>query len=353
MRAIVIRKQIPAGESLSANIALTNDWPDPSPPGPGQALVRTLASALNHLDLWVAQGVPGLNLIYPRISGSDACGVVESVGAGVDAAWVGKRVILNAAIDAAPAHGKPTDPPGSTLVPQFELIGEHHHGTLAEKFVAPVANLAAVGDDQDPGLAAAFGLTFLTAYSMMVTKAGLRPGQSVLITGIGGGVALAAMAIARHLGCPVAVTSRHAWKLERAREMGAELGILDQGHDWSKEVRGWGRARAGGVDLAVDSAGKATHLKCIKSLARGGAYVTPGCTSGPDAVTDLARIFWNQLRILGSTMGSNAEFQELAAMFRCGLLKPTIDQTFSADQAAAAYERLHSSEQFGKVVVRW
>jgi NADPH:quinone reductase-like Zn-dependent oxidoreductase len=353
MRAIVIRKQVPVGESLSAHVALTSDWPEPAPPGPGQALVRTLASALNHLDLWVAQGVPGLNLTYPRISGSDACGVIEAVGPGVDASWIGKRVILNAAIDTAPACGRPTDPPASSLAPQYELIGEHHQGTLAERFVAPVANLAMVNDDHNPEHAAAFGLTFLTAYSMMITKAGLRPGQTVLITGIGGGVALAAMAIARHLGCPVAVTSRHAWKLDRARELGAELTILDHGQDWSKEVRNWSRARAGGVDLAVDSAGKATHLKCIKSLARGGAYVTPGCTSGPDAVTDLARIFWNQLRILGSTMGSNAEFQELAAMFRAGIFTPTIDQTFSAEQAPQAYERLRSAEQFGKVVVRW
>lgn len=353
MRAIVIKRQVSPAESLVGHIELLSDWPEPPPPGPGQALVRTLASALNHLDLWVVQGVPGLNLVYPRVSGSDACGIVEAVGPGVAPEWVGRKVILNAAIDTAPAHGKPGDPPGSSLAPQFELIGEHHNGTLAERFVAPVANLAAVRDDQDALASAAFGLTHLTAYSMMIGKAGLRPGQSVLITGIGGGVALAALAIARRMGCPVAVTSRHAWKLDRARELGAELAILDQGQDWSKEVRAWSRSRAGGVDLAVDSAGKATHLKCIRSLARGGAYVTPGCTSGPDAVTDLARIFWNQLRIIGSTMGSNSEFQELVSMYRDGALAPVIDRVIPADQGLAAYERLRSAEQFGKVVVQW
>lgn len=355
MRAIVITRPTPQDQPLAPNLAFVNDWPEPPAPGPGQALVRTLASALNHLDLWVCRGVPGLKLTYPRVSGSDACGQVEAVGPGVDAGWIGRRVILNAAVDVAAAMPpRPGDPPASSLAAQYELIGEHHHGTMAERFVAPVSNLAVVPDDREATESAAFGLTFLTAYSMMIAKAGLRPGQSVLITGIGGGVALAAMAIARFLACPVAVTSRHAWKLERARALGADLAIRDNGQDWSKEVRAWHAARGGaGVDLAVDSAGKATHIKCIKSLARGGAYVTPGCTSGPDAVTDLARIFWNQLRILGSTMGSNTDFQELAALYRAGTLAPIVDQVFEASEGPAAYERLNAGEQFGKLVIRW
>lgn len=350
MRAIVIAGQTPPDQPIAANISLVNDWPEPPPPPAGHAVVRTLASALNHLDLWVARGVPGLSLEYPRISGSDACGEIEAVGPGVDPAWVGQRVILNAAIDNSPGP-RPTDPPASSLAPSYELIGEHHHGALAEKFTAPITHLAPVGKDADPVDAAAFGLTFLTAYSMLITKAGLRPGQSVLATGIGGGVALAAMAIARHLGCPVAVTSRHQWKLDRARELGAAFTVLDQGQDWSKEVRAWTGGR--GVDVAADSSGKATHIKCIKSLARGGAYVSPGCTSGPDAVTDLARLFWNQLRVLGSTMGTAAEFAEIASLYRAGKLRPVIDQVFTPDQAPAAYARLDAAEQFGKIVVRW
>lgn len=350
MRALVITKQTPFGEPVSGSVRLVEDWPEPGDPGRGQARVRTLASALNHLDLWVGHGVPGLSLTYPRVSGSDACGVVEAVGPGVDGAWVGKRVIVNAASDASPI-AKPGEPSGGSLAPQYELIGEHHHGTMAERFVAPVSNLAVVGEERDPAEAAAYGLTFLTAYSMMVGKAGLRPGQLVLVTGIGGGVALAALAIARQMGCPVAVTSRQQWKLDRAKELGAAMGVLDTGDDWSKPVRAWTGGR--GVDLAVDSSGKATHIKCIKSLARGGAYVTPGCTSGHDATTDLARIFWNQLRILGSTMGSNAEFGEVAALYREGKLRPVVDRVFEAAQGAEAYARLESAEQFGKVVVRW
>jgi NADPH:quinone reductase-like Zn-dependent oxidoreductase len=185
----------------------------------------------------------------------------------------------------------------------------------------------------------------------MVTKAGLRSGQSVLITGIGGGVATCAMAIARHLGCQVAVTSRHQWKLDRARELGADLSVLDQGQDWSRDVRAWTGKR--GVDMAFDSSGKATHLNCIKSLARGGAYVSPGATSGPDAVTDLARLFWNQLRLFGTTMGSNDEFKEVVALFCRGALRPAVDRVFPAERAREAYERLEAGEQFGKIVLTW
>lgn len=346
MKAAVV---VQSGSPVAPNVKFTHDWAEPPAPGPGQALVRTLASAMNHLDLWVGVGVPGLNLTYPRIGGSDACGVVEAVGTGVPAGWVGQRVILNAASEVN-ATAAPGDPPGSSLAPDYELLGEHHNGAHCEKFVAPVNNLAPVGD-ADPAAAAAYGLTFLTAYSMMVGKAGLRAGQSVLVTGIGGGVALAALGIAKRLACPVAVTSRHQWKLDKARELGADLLVHDQGQDWSKQVRDWTGKR--GVDLAVDSSGKATHIKCIKSLARGGAYVTPGCTSGADATTDLARIFWNQLRILGSTMGSASEFAEVASLFRSGQLKPTVDQVFPADRAGEAYARLEAGEQFGKVVIDW
>ena len=350
MKALTITRQVPAGESIAGNIKFVHDWPEPGPPGAGQALVRTLAGALNHLDLWVAHGVPGLNLTYPRVSGSDACGVVEQVGSGVDASWLGRRVVLNAASDVTPA---PTadEGPRSSLAPMYELIGEHHQGTLAEKFIAPVSNLQPVRDDQDPAEAAAFGLTFLTAYSMVRTKANLLPGQSVLLTGIGGGVACAALAIARHLGCRVCVTSRHQWKLDRAKTLGADLGVLDSGQDWSKDLRAWTKGR--GVDLAVDSSGKATHIKCIKSLGRGGAYVTPGCTSGPDATTDLARIFWNQLRILGSTMGTNEEFAEVVSLYRSGALRPVVDKVVDAANGGEAYARLESGEQFGKVVIRF
>lgn len=346
MKAAIIAQ---AGKTVAENVKVVPDWPEPPAPAAGELRVRTLCSALNHLDLWVAMGVLGSHITFPRITGADACGIVEAVGDGVDNSWLGKKVVFNAAV-AAPESRRPTDPP-ELLAPDFHLLGEQKSGFHCERFNAPAANAAAVNDDADPAEAAAFGLTFLTAWSMMVGKAGLTPGQSVLITGIGGGVALAALAIAKFHGCPVIVTSRHQWKLDRAKALGADATILDAGADWSRDVRTWSGRR--GVDLAVDSSGKATHLASIKSLAKGGAYVTCGNTSGPDATTDLSRIFWNQLRVLGSTMGSNAEFAQVVALHRRGSLKAVLDKTFEYSDAPAAYARLESSEQFGKVVIRW
>ncbi len=347
MKAIVVTKQ---ANPVAPNITLQSDFPDPTTPEPGSVTIRTICSAFNHMDLWVGRGVPGLKLEYPRVSGCDGCGQVIAVGKGVDQAWINKRVIYNAAI-IVPDRAQPADPPSSTMCPNYELIGEHHFGAHAELFSCPVANLATIADDADPIEAAAFGLCALTAYSMMITKGKLCPGQSVLITGIGGGVATSSLAIAKHMGCKVAVTSRHQWKLDRAKELGADHTILDEGQEWSRDLRAWTNKR--GVDMAVDSVGKVAHLSCIKSLARGGAYVTPGCTTGPDATTDLARIFWNQLRILGSTMGTNDEFKEVVSLFNNGSLKPVIDQVFTPDECTKAYERLEAGEQFGKIVVDW
>lgn len=349
MRAVLIQKQ---GAPVAPNIDAVEQWDDPAgqEPGPGEALLRVEASALNHMDLWVGMGIPGVDLQYPRVSGCDACAVVEKIGPGVMSEWIGRRVIVNAAV-ALPERNAPDDPTARTIAPNLELIGEHRHGFHRERVVCPVANLAPIGQDADPVDAAAFGLTFLTAYSMIISKAALRPGQTVLITGIGGGVATAALAIARWMACPVCVTSRHQSKLDRARALGADHAILDAGQDWSKEVRAWTAKR--GVDLCVDSVGKPTHLKCIKSLARGGAYVTPGNTGGPQAETDIARIFWNQLRVLGSTMGTTDELKELAALYRASRLRPVVDSVVPWRDARRAWQRLEAAEQFGKIVIDW
>jgi NADPH:quinone reductase-like Zn-dependent oxidoreductase len=334
MLAATIAKQ---GSPVAENIVVVDDWPQPQP-GPGEVLVRTEASALNHLDLWVGHGLPGIDLTYPRISGSDGCGIIERIGEDVDDSWLGRRVLLNAAVDI----------PGSSP-PDIQMIGEHVNGTNAAMFVAPVSNVLDVGDI-DAARAAAFGLTHLTAWRMLVTRAGIAQGDTVLITGIGGGVALAALNIARHFGCTTIVTSRHQWKLDRAIELGADHAVLDSGEDWSREVRGLTGRR--GVDICVDSIGAAVHLACIKSLARRGRLVICGCTSGPVATTDLARVFWNQLSVLGSTMGDMDEFAAAAALLRCGV-QPVIDSTFDPADAPAAFDRLESGEQFGKIVVTW
>lgn len=349
MKAVIISRK---GAPVAPNIDFVTDWPDmPANPGPGEVHLRTLASALNHMDLWVGMGeIPGVQFTYPRVSGCDACAIVEQVGAGVPESWIGKRVIVNAMYTKMRAP-RPEDPPGSTFVPDMELIGEHIDGMHRERFPCPAENIALVGDGVEPADAAAFGLTFLTAYSMMVTKGRLRPGQSVLITGIGGGVATAALSIAKWMGCPAIVTSRHQSKLDKAKALGADHGVLDTGQDWSKEVRALTGKR--GVDMAVDTVGKPTHLNCIRSLARGGAYVTAGNTAGPIAETNIAFIFWNQLRILGSTMGSNDELRELAALLRAGRVRPAVDSVIPARDARQAWERLERAEQFGKIVLRW
>jgi NADPH:quinone reductase-like Zn-dependent oxidoreductase len=342
MRAVTIIGQ---GSPVAQHVAVVDDWAEPAP-GRGEVLVRTEASALNQLDLWVGRGVPGLELDYPRVSGSDGCGIVEAVGPGVDEAWVGRRVILNAAVpDPEMPHPDHAPAPGA-----IRMIGEHVNGTLAARFAAPAENVLDVGD-ADPVEAAAFGLVHLTAWRMLITRAGLRGGQTVLVTGIGGGVALACLGIAKHLGCRVIVTSRHAWKLERACELGADEGILDEGEEWSRQVRTLTGKR--GVDVCADSIGKAVHRSCVRSLARGGTFVTCGATTGPDAVTDLARLFWHQLTLVGSTMGDMDEFRQVVALFRSGGLRPVIDRVYDAPSAAEAYARLEWGEQFGKVVVRW
>lgn len=347
MRAIVIEKQAGPGEA-SAVVRAVEDYPPPAPPRPGEALIRTLASALNHMDIWVAMNAVGVDLTYPRVSGCDGCGVVEQVGGGVDKAWIGRRVVFNAALR-QPLRARPDEPTNAALAPKYELLGEHCDGAHRERFVAPVANLQDVGD-ADPVEAAAFGLVSLTAYSM-IRKAQLRPGQRVLVTGVGGGVATALVALAKWLACPVAVTSRHQWKLDRARDLGVDCCTLDDGQDWSKDIRAWTNKR--GVEVVFDSIGAAVHKQCVASLARGGSFVTCGATSGPVAQTHLARLFWGQLKLLGSTMGSNDEFAEVCTLFRAGKIKAVVDSTHSWREAQQAYARLESAEQFGKVVMRW
>ena len=342
MKAVTIARQ---GSPVAPNIELMTDWPDPVA-GPGEVLVRTEASGLNHLDLWVGRGLPGLDPTFPCISGSDGCGVVESVGDGVDETWIGRRVVLNA------ARWKP-DPLLPGVLPAhgaLSMIGEHEPGTHGERFLAPLSNVVDVGET-DPVEAAAFGLSHLTAWGMLVTRARLQPGQWVLITGIGGGVALAALNIAKWMGCPVIVTSRHQWKLDQAMELGADHGVLDEGADWSRTVRGLTGKR--GVDVCADSIGAAVHTSCLRSLARRGTFVTCGSTSQGDAKADLTRIFWNELSILGSSMGDMESFRSVLTLLLNGSMLPVIDSIWNVDESTSAWERLESGEHFGKVILRW
>ncbi|MFT4592455.1 MAG: NADPH:quinone reductase-like Zn-dependent oxidoreductase [Phycisphaerales bacterium] len=342
MNAAVISQE---GTPVASNVSFVSNWKLPALAA-SEVLVKTEASALNHLDLWVGKGMPGLALEYPRVSGSDGCGIVIEVGEGVDNDWVGKRVLLNAAVR-QPEKVRPGYSPSPE---DIRMIGEHDNGANAEHFIAPVENVLDIGD-ADPIEAAAFALSHLTAWRMLVTRTQLRAGQTVLITGIGGGAALASFNIAKHFGCTTIVTSRHQWKLDRALELGASETVLDEGEDWSRTIRGLTGKR--GVDVCVDSVGGQLHLPCIKSLARGGTLVTCGCTAGASPKTDLARVFWNQLSVLGSTMGDMDEFREVVSLFVNNGMRAVIDSVHDASNAQDAFARLESGEQFGKVVLRW
>ncbi len=322
------------------------DVPAPAA-GPGQVRVRVRAGALNHLDIFARNGIPGISLAFPHVLGSDGAGTVESVGPGVTRVKEGDEVVLNPGINCGACEfclaGE------HSLCVTFHLIGEHIAGTFAEYVVVPALNAYPKPKALSWEEAAAFPLAFLTAWRMLVTKGRVKPGESLLVIGIGGGVSLAALQIAKMLGLVVGVTSGSAAKLERARELGADFGIDHSAADFSREVRKLTGKR--GVDIVLDSVGKATWKRSIASLAKGGRLLTCGATTGPDPEEDLARIFWNQLTVYGSTMGTHAEFAGMLRMFADGRLRPVVDKVFPLSEAREAQRRLEEKKQFGKIVL--
>ncbi len=320
------------------SLALRDDLPVPDP-GPGQLRVRVLAAALNHLDLFVLKGLPGVSISPGWILGADAVGIVD----GTD-----DLVVVNPGISDGTCEyclrGE------QSLCVHFRLLGEHLPGTIAEYIVVPEQNVACIPRDTPIPEAAAFTLSTLTAWRMLVTRAQLRPGEHVLIQGIGGGVALAALQIARQIGAHIWVTSSSDAKLARARALGADEILNYTTTDVAKEIRALTAKR--GVDVVVDSVGEATWQSSLGALGRFGRLVTCGATSGPRVVTDARKLFWNQWTILGSTMGNNAEFATVVNELREGRLIPPIDSVFDIHQGSDAFARLQSGGQFGKIVVR-
>ncbi len=325
---------------------LYGELPDPVP-GPGQVRVRVRAGALNHLDIFVRNGIPGITQALPHVLGSDGAGVVDAVGEGVTRVSVGDEVVLNPGISCGTCEfclkGE------HSLCVSFGLLGEHVSGTFAGYVVAPAVNAypkpPALGWEE----AAAFPLTFLTAWRMLVTKARVKPGESLLVIGIGGGVAVAALQIAKRLGLTVGVTSGSPEKLRRAQAMGADFGIDHSAGDFSREVRK--RTGKRGVDIVLDSVGRATWRSSIASLAKGGRLLTCGATTGPNPEEDIGRIFWNQLTVYGSTMGTHGEFADMLKLFREGGVRPVVDETFPLTAVKEALRRLEEKRQFGKIVV--
>jgi NADPH:quinone reductase-like Zn-dependent oxidoreductase len=329
-------------------LELRDDLPTPTLTSNAQVRVRVVAAALNHLDLFVVGGLPNVRITPPWVVGSDAMGVVDKVARDVTEVEVGETVVINPGMsDRTCSHCLAGEQP---LCPRFGVLGEHVPGTIAEYVVVPAANVRRVPSDTEPAEGAAFTLSTLTAWRMLTSRARLRSDEHVLIWGIGGGVALACLQIAKLLGARVTVTSGSDAKLERAIAMGADDAINHRGVDIGKEMR----ARTGkrGVDVVVDTVGEATWSQSLGSLARGGRLVTCGGTSGPLVTTDVRRLFWYQWSILGSTMGNDAEFDAIVEHFRAGRLRPPIDRVYALSDARAAFERMANAEQFGKLVIR-
>ncbi len=324
------------------------DLPAPPLQHPGAVRIGIRAIALNRLDLGVAGGLPGIPVpAFPHIVGCDGAGVVLEVGAAVAHLAVGDRVVLNPGWGcgecAACVAGD------DVFCRQFGVQGEHRSGTAAEEVVLPARNAIPIRGEWSWAAAAAFPLATLTAWRMLTTRARLGRGESVLIWGIGGGVALAALQIARHLGAHVAVTSSDPAKLARAGALGAEL-LLD--HRADSDIAAAVKRHFGhGADVIVDSVGSATWPRSLRALRPGGRLVTCGATTGHDVALDLRRHFWFQWSLLGSTMGTPREFAEVVALGEMGLLRPPIDAVFPLADGKEAYRRLAAAEQFGKLVL--
>jgi NADPH:quinone reductase-like Zn-dependent oxidoreductase len=324
------------------------DLPIPELRTPTDVRIRVAAAALNHLDLFVFGGLPGVAIKPPWVLGADASGTIDVVGDAVRDLEPGDSVIINPGISDRTCeyclHG---DHP---LCVRFGILGEHHPGTLAEYVVVPAVNVRTIPAGADMIAAAAFPLATLTAWRMVVSRARVVPGDEVLIWGIGGGVALAALQIAKRSGARVWVTSSSDEKLDRARELGADEAINHASEDVAKVVR----AKTGkrGVDVVIDNVGEATWTRSLGALGKRGRLVTCGGTSGPMVETDIRRLFWNQWTIMGSTMGNDEEFDAITTAFRKGQLVPPVDSVHELRDGRRAFDRLASGAQFGKIVIR-
>ena len=316
-------KAIRIHEDGGPEVLRYEDAPDPEP-APGEVLVELRASALNHLDIWVRKGLPSVP--KPRILGADGAGIRVDTG---------ERVVINPGIE----HGD-----------VVHVIGEHGDGTNAELIAVPEAQVYPIPDGLSFEEAAAFPLVFETAYRMLVTRARLLEGEWVFLWGIGGGVSTAAFAIAKALGARTIVTSSSDAKLARARDLGADVTINHASEDVKAAVR---EATGGkGADIVVEHVGEATWRTSLDVVRPRGRITVCGATSGPNPPAALHRIWWKQLDVLGSTMGTRQDFEGAYELVASGRAAPLVDEVFPLSEAAAAHTRLEAGDQMGKIVLR-
>jgi NADPH:quinone reductase-like Zn-dependent oxidoreductase len=305
----------------------------------GEVRVRLRAAALNHRDVWIRKGQYA-GLKYPCIVGSDGAGVISDRASNVDAAWVGKEVIINPSFnwgDSPKAQGK-----------TFSILGLPRDGTLAQEIAVPVDQVAPKPDYLTWEEAAALPLAGLTAYRAVFSRANVRAGERVLVSGVGGGVATFALQFAVAAGASVWVTSSSAEKIERARKLGAQAGFDYREADWAKKAQ----ESAGPFDVIVDSAGGKGFINLVDAAAPGGRIVFFGATQGDPETLPMRKIFWKQLNLLGTTMGNPADWTNLVKFVTQHKIRPVISGVFSFDEARAAFDLMERGGQFGKIVLK-
>ena len=320
--------------------------PDPEP-GADEVLVEVRACALNHLDVFVRSGLPGITIPLPHILGNDVAGVVRRAGELVDWVQPGEEVILQPGVSCG--HCAACLAGNDSFCPQYDILGYRRDGGYAEMIVAPAVNVIPKPRNLSWEEVAAVPLVTLTAWHMLVTRAQVQPGEDVLIHAAGSGVGSIGIQIAKLRGARVIATAGSDEKLARAKELGADEVVNYSPDDWPKQVRRL--TDRSGVDVVFEHTGSATWPGSLVALKNGGRLVTCGATSGYDARTDLRQVFYRQLSILGSFMGSKAELIAAMKFIESGAIKPVVDRVLPLAEARRAHELMENRAQFGKLVL--
>jgi len=315
---------------------------------PGTVKVAVRAASLNHIDLWLRRGLPGISIPLPHIPGCDAAGVIAELGEGVTGLSPGDRVVMNPTISCGKCEFCLRG--DATLCIRYQLIGETVSGTCCEYVVIPAENAIPIPDQLSFEDAASIPMVFVTAWRMLITRARLRAGEDVLVLGASAGVGIACIQIAKVAGARVFAAASSQEKLDLCRELGADVLINYAQEDFARSVRKHTGKR--GVDVVVDYIGKDTWVKSLKSLSRGGRLVTCGATTGHDPETDLRHIFFRQLEVIGSTMGSLNELMAPLKLIFAGRMRPVVSETYSLEESVEAHRSMEERRSLGKVVIR-